>query len=57
MEELGKEPPLVLVRTWLDLLKDAEEKMVRDRANEMLLGAFDNDMTAIVKFMKKHNIK
>jgi len=57
MEELGKEPPLVLVRTWLDLLKDAEEKVVRDRANEMLLGAFDNDMTAIVKFMKKHNIK
>ena len=57
MEELNKEPPLVLVITWLDLLKNAEEKMARDRANKMLLGAFDNDMTAIVKFMKKHNIK
>jgi len=57
MEELNKEPPLVLVITWLDLLKNAEEKMVRDRANEMLLSAFGDDMTAIVKFMKKHNIK
>jgi len=43
MEELNKEPPLVLVITWLDLLKNAEEKMARDRANKMLLGAFDND--------------
>ena len=57
MEELNKEPPLVLVRTWLDLLRNAEEKKVRDRANEMLLGAFGDDMEAIVKFMKKHNIK
>jgi len=57
MEELSKEPPLVLVITWLDLLKNAEEKSARDRANKMLLGAFGDDMTAIVKFMKKHNIK
>jgi hypothetical protein len=57
MEELNKEPPLVLVITWLDLLKNAEEKSARDRANKMLLGAFGDDMTAIVKFMKKHNIK
>jgi hypothetical protein len=57
MEELDKEPPLILVITWLDLLRNAEEKMARDRANKMLLGAFDDDMTAVVKFMKKHNLK
>lgn len=57
MEELDKEPPLVLVITWLEVLRNAEEKMARDRANKMLLGAFDDDMTAVVKFMKKHNLK
>ncbi len=57
MEELDKEPPLVLVITWLEVLRNAEEKMARDRANKMLLGAFGDDMESVVKFMKKHNIK
>ncbi|MCW8833306.1 MAG: hypothetical protein OQK09_12160 [Colwellia sp.] len=57
MEEIGTDPPVVLVKTWLELLRNSEETMARDRANKMLLGAFGDDMAAVVKFMKKHNIK
>jgi len=57
MEEIGTEPPVVLVITWLELLRNPEETMARDRANKMLLGAFGDDMAEVVKFMKKHHIK
>ena len=51
-----KGPPVVLVRTWINLLTSSEEKEVKDRAAEMLLNAFGN-MKNAVAFAEKHQIR
>lgn len=50
------EPPLALVRTWLDLIKSAEQKEVKDHAVKMLLSAFGNLENAAI-YCKKHGLK
>lgn len=54
--EKRNHPPIILVRTWCDLLKNAENKEAKHRAQEMLLGAF-GDEQAIIEFLKIHNIR
>tara|TARA_R110001592_G_scaffold63585_5_gene194875 strand:- start:15749 stop:15922 length:174 start_codon:yes stop_codon:yes gene_type:complete len=50
-----KEPPVALVRTWINLLTSSEEKEVKDRASEMLLNAFGS-MKNAAEFAEKHQI-
>jgi hypothetical protein len=49
------EPPLVLVQTWYALLDKGNDKDVASHAQEMLLGAFENEY-AIAAYFKKHKI-
>jgi hypothetical protein len=49
------EPPLVLVRTWYELLLSADDDETREHAGRMLMGAFGSKQ-AIAFYLKKHNI-
>ena len=49
-----KEPPMVLVRTWYELLVQKENKEASIHAEQMLMGAFGSQQ-AIVDYLK--NIK
>lgn len=51
-----KEPPAVLVRTWINLLMSSEDKEVKDRAAKMLINAF-GDMKSAAAFAEKHQIR
>ncbi len=51
-----REPPVVLVRTWVELLRTSDVPEVKARASEMLLNAF-GDMASAAEFMKKNNIQ
>jgi hypothetical protein len=42
------QPPFVLVKTWLELLKNAEEKEVKRHANKMLIKAFGGVEVAVI---------
>lgn len=48
-------PPIVLVQTWLELLKSSDST-AQQHAQNMLSGAF-GDMKAVLNFVKKHNIE
>ncbi len=43
-------PPFPLVKTWVNNLMDSESDMVKERAKEMLLGAF-GDMKNVATFL------
>ena len=49
-----KEPPIVLVKTWLMLLRSDSEE-VRSRASEMLINAFGN-MKNAQKFCEENHL-
>jgi hypothetical protein len=50
------EPPLVLVETWISLLRSKESELVRVTAKEKILSAFGSiDELAI--YMKANNLK
>lgn len=51
-----KEPPVVLVKTWIGLMMSSEDKEVKDRASGMLMKAFE-DMKAVAEYAEKHQIK
>tara|TARA_R110001606_G_C15095258_1_gene619030 strand:- start:152 stop:313 length:162 start_codon:yes stop_codon:yes gene_type:complete len=50
-----KEPPLVLVKTWYELLVNAEDDDSKNHAENMLLGAFGTQ-EAVADYLKKHKI-
>lgn len=50
-----KEPPLVLVKTWYELLLNADDKASKQHAEQMLIGAFGTP-EAVAAYLKKHNI-
>ena len=50
-----KQPPMVLVQTWLELLKSSE-LAAQQHAQNMLMGAF-GDMQTVLSFVIKHNIE
>ena len=50
-----EDPPLVLVKTWIALIKSNEEEEVKQRAVEMLLNAF-GDMAAAVEYCIRNGI-
>lgn len=51
-----KEPPLVLVKTWVSLVRSAEDEEVKSRACQMLIDAF-GDMKAAADYCVRHNIQ
>ena len=55
MSSRKSEPPVVLVRTWYQLLSRSEDSEAKDRAVEMLTGAF-GDMKTAAEFIKRHKI-
>ena len=55
MKNQNKEPPVVLVRTWYQLLNQNEDKAAKSRAAQMLINAFGDMQTAAI-FIKKHGI-
>lgn len=52
----NNEPPLILVKTWLDLIKSSEQKEVKDHAVNMLLSSFGN-LENVAIYCKKHGLK
>lgn len=50
-----KDPPIVLVKTWVSLLTSSHDKQVKDRAKEMLINAF-GDIKSVASFCAKNNI-
>ena len=52
---MKKEPPLVLVKTWYELLENAENEESRKHAERMLLGAFGSQQE-VADYLKKHKI-
>jgi hypothetical protein len=48
-------PPLILVKTWLDLLKSNEDKSVKDHAAKMLLDAFGS-LENVATYCKEHGL-
>ncbi|MBF7073335.1 hypothetical protein ISG33_08000 [Glaciecola sp. MH2013] len=48
-------PPLALVKTWVELLKD-DNRDVASHARDMLERAFEQQVD-LVLYCKKHNIK
>lgn len=51
-----KQPPKVLVETWVHLLKQNEEPELKKHAQKMLLGAF-GDMQKVADYMKMNHIQ
>jgi hypothetical protein len=52
---MEKEPPVVLVKTWYELLIQQEDKASSVHAENMLMGAFGSQQ-AIADYLKKHKI-
>jgi hypothetical protein len=52
----NKEPPKVLVVTWLQLFTQNEDKELKEHGMKMLLGAF-GDLQRVAVYIKKHQIK
>lgn len=50
------EPPLVLVQTWVSLVRSSEDEEVKSRACQMLIDAF-GDMKTAADYCVRHNIK
>lgn len=50
-----QEPPLILVKTWYELLLNAEDKASKQHAEQMLIGAFKTQ-EAVAAYLKKHKI-
>jgi hypothetical protein len=48
-------PPLILVKTWLDLIKSNEQKEVKEHATRMLLGAFGS-LENVASYCKEHGL-
>ena len=55
-ETMVKEPPVVLVKTWINLLKQKDDIAAQRRSEQMLMSAFENT-EALAKYLKKHGIK
>ncbi len=53
--QVKKQPPLVLVKTWYELLVSAEDNQSRAHAQRMLLGAFGTEQ-AVADYLRSHKI-
>ncbi|PKG96968.1 hypothetical protein [Paraglaciecola sp. MB-3u-78] len=51
-----KEPPVMLVQTWYDLLNNKDSKELQKSGQDKLLRAFNNDPQAIADYLKLHKI-
>lgn len=51
-----KEPPAILVKTWLNLARSDEDMEVKIRAINMLKVGIGNEQ-AVYEYMNKHGIK
>lgn len=49
------DPPLILVKTWLDLLKSKEQTEVKEHAARMLLAAFGS-LGNVASYCKEHGL-
>lgn len=56
MEKTKKSPPVILVKTWIDIMRSSESDIARERAKNMLIGAF-GDMQRVADFMKDNRLK
>lgn len=52
----NEHPPIILVKTWCQLLKNPESKPASERAQQMLLSAFGSEQ-GIIEFLIKHKIQ
>lgn len=53
---MKREPPAILVKTWVNLLLSSENKEVKDRAKSMLISSF-GDMKAVTEFVERNQIQ
>lgn len=51
-----REPPKVLVETWLHLLTQNEDAELKEQGKNKLFGAFGN-MQNVASYVKRHHIK
>lgn len=55
MTQTNQLPPKILVQTWVALCKNSECQEARDRAMEMLIGAF-GDMRSVMEYMENNHL-
>lgn len=48
-------PPKILVETWVNIIRSSESQSARERAKDMLLGAF-GDMQSVATYMKENGL-
>ncbi|MBO9488957.1 hypothetical protein J7384_01150 [Endozoicomonas sp. G2_1] len=48
-------PPKVLVETWVNIIRSSENQSARERAKDMLLGAF-GDMQSVATYMRENGL-
>jgi hypothetical protein len=51
-----KDPPKVLVETWLHLLKQKDDKELQEHGKNMLLSTFEN-MQMVTEYAERHNLQ
>ena len=49
------EPPLVLVKTWYEMLVNSSDKQLTAHAEKMLIGAFGTQQ-AVASYLRKHKL-
>lgn len=52
---MSEEPPLILVKTWYELLLHGENQESKSHAENMLIGAFGSQQ-AVADYLKKHKL-
>tara|TARA_B100001063_G_C16308654_1_gene331845 strand:+ start:334 stop:495 length:162 start_codon:yes stop_codon:yes gene_type:complete len=52
---MSNTPPVVLVKTWLDLMRSKESDTVREHAKEKLLSAFGS-VNELAEFIKNNGL-
>jgi|TARA_R110002060_G_scaffold9059_1_gene13480 hypothetical protein len=52
---MNKEIPVVLVKTWYELLIQTDDIEAKKKAEKMLMGAFGSQ-DAVADYLKKHKI-
>lgn len=48
-------PPLILVKTWCDMINNPENQESKEHAQTMILGAFDSPVDMML-FLNEHNL-
>ena len=49
-------PPIILVKTWCDIINNSEDREIKKHAQDMILGAFESPVDMML-FLETNNLK